>query len=150
VYDYSQFRVGDFVEADTDPNMSAPCFGQLSRVAENACDLLIYRDTGAYPLHSCWHVDDERAQDPGRFREAQELWIDDDTQAVQMGVFRLTRNQEILNALPRKIQALETSIEAIVIRITAMESKTVTPQAPKRGRPRKIQPAKPPAEPVLR
>lgn len=143
MYDYSQFRIGDNVEADTDPNMTSPSLGQIINVGDGAIDILITQENGVYPLHSCWHVDDERAQDPGRFREAQELWTDDETNAVQMGVFRLTRNQELLIGLEAKLRAIESSIEGLVVRVSEVESKVRNAVQP----PPKRKPGRPPKNP---
>ena len=135
-FDYSQCEVGDSVEVSTQLDFSKPAAGTIS-AKNNSSANIEYLDEAGVPrrLMFCWHESDARCKKPGRFEEAQRLLKGGGDGPPQTGIFRLTRNQNLLQGLPEKLAAMERLLQTVIVRLSNLEAAK-----------RSSDPSQPPAE----
>jgi len=156
------FSRGDKVEVSTNREFTDSMFGELITVADNAVNIRYTTEQEQGILRFCWHEDDPRMQELGKFEASQERNTDDRSGEIHMGLFRLTRSQALLNEMPallkaanEKVDALDVMVERLVRRVAVLEPKaqsaanSLSKPARKRGRPPKVAPPEPEATPAL-
>jgi len=112
-FDYSLLNVGDLVEVSTQLDFSEHIGGIVVNPHRDCADILFADgEQGLRILRFCWHIDDERTSLPGKFEESQELETGPNT-APMKGIFRLSKGQELLNALPDRLSRIEQRLAAI-------------------------------------
>lgn len=137
-FDYlGKVFVGDTVEVSTNRELTDPKFGEVIKVGANAVNIRYFTETefGAYKF--CWHMDDPRMQELGKWEASRDRNTNDVTGEIGTGIFRFTRNQKILSELPRRmaelaerLSAQDAMMERLARRIDALERK---PEPKKRG-----------------
>jgi hypothetical protein len=140
-FDYSQLKRGDSVEVSTQPDFSNPVAGTVTKV-EADCAFIQVLGSPNPPLEFCWHLEDERmAEGHERFNAQQELLSGDGEQGPRSGVFIKSRNQELIESLPERLDAIERLLTTLGVRVSALERDSEPggsePPRRKRGRPRK-------------
>jgi len=130
----SMFSRGDKVEVSTNREFTDSMFGEIIRVAGNAVNIRYTVEQEWGILKFCWHEDDPRMQELGKFEAAQGRNTDDLSGEIHMGIFRLARSQKIINETPakflainEKMNAIDAMIERLVLRVAAMETKAAYP-----------------------
>lgn len=166
-FDYSQCEVGDSVEVSTQLDFSNPAAGTIAKRDNKTVNIVYLDEQGIQrKLMFCWHESDERCKMPGRFDEAQRTLKGGAEGPPQTGIFRLTRNQNLLQGLHPQMAVMERLLQSIVVRLSKLEevlgkkaaveqpaasadcspaipsSTEPTPTKRKPGRPRKHAPAR--------
>ena len=143
-FDYDQVRMGDIVEVSTTCPFDKPLYGHVTEAFHDCVNIRAMIGQEERLLYFCWHEDDERAN-PERFLAAQKMLSESESSehGPQTGIFRIARNQQILQELPDKMAVLERLVERLSARVVALEEKAEVPSPRKRGRPRKTETAEP-------
>ena len=107
------FARGDKVEVATNREFTDIMFGEILTVADNGINVRYTNEEEWGILRFCWHEDDPRMQELGKFEASVSRMTNDDTGVVNTGVFRLSRTQQVLNEMPTALRAINEKVDAM-------------------------------------
>lgn len=117
------FWSGQSVEISLDGSFSErqTYLGYIAEVGTNMAMIIGYMPGGPRLLRFCWHIDDRRCQDQNAVDGARKAGTDINTGICYWAMFRLSRNQEILDQVDARIRRLEDAVLHLDQRLEAVE-----------------------------
>lgn len=130
-YDYlGNVERGDKVIVSTSRDFRDPMFGEVIDVGSAGVNIRYFTQNSFGVLRFCWHEDDPRMEERGKFEESYERNKNDRTGVPGTGVFRFTQTQQQAKELPGQLRTVHEKIDALDQTVERLARQV---NAPKRG-----------------
>lgn len=124
-----KFSSGDKVIVATSREFHEPLYGEIIEVGSQGVNIRYTTTTSQGILRFCWHEDDPRMQELGKWEAALDRMTKAKTGEIGTGVFRLAPGEEYRKKLPAEIAAIherlagqDVLLERLIRKMAGLES----------------------------